>query len=59
MAPAIDYSNAAIQCADPVEPCSHGDYMGWFDLFYCIDPKSWAFLGVAVALFFSTVGAAW
>jgi len=43
----------------PVEPCTTGDYAGWFDLFYCIQPQSWAFLGVGIALSFSTIGAAW
>ena len=42
-----------------VEPCSSGNYQGWRDMFYCIQPASWAFLGVALALALSILGAAW
>ena len=32
---------------------------GWQDLFYCIHPSSWAYMGVALALSLSIIGAAW
>jgi len=39
--------------------CINGDYQGWKDMFYCIDPASWAFMGVALSLGLSIIGAAW
>lgn len=53
------YAAATVDISLPVQPCTSGNYQGWFDLFYCINPNSWAFLGVGIALAFSTVGAAW
>ena len=32
---------------------------GWKDVWYCISPFSWGYVGVAMALFFSVMGAAW
>mmetsp|Transcript_35736 Transcript_35736/g.48210 ORF Transcript_35736/g.48210 Transcript_35736/m.48210 type:complete len:99 (-) Transcript_35736:378-674(-) len=32
---------------------------GWMDLWYCIDPNAWAFIGLALALTLSVIGAAW
>lgn len=39
--------------------CAAGLYSGWTDMFYCISPYSWAYMGVAIALGFSIIGAAW
>lgn len=39
--------------------CNTHDYAGWKDMFYCIDPMSWAYLGVALSLGLSIIGAAW
>lgn len=36
-----------------------GPYSGWKDVWWCISPYSWGYLGVAMALFFSVIGAAW
>jgi F0F1-type ATP synthase membrane subunit c/vacuolar-type H+-ATPase subunit K len=35
------------------------NYEGWKDVFYCMDPSSWAYMGVALALGLSIIGAAW
>ena len=32
---------------------------GWNDMFYCISPSSWAYMGVALSLGLSIIGAAW
>jgi F0F1-type ATP synthase membrane subunit c/vacuolar-type H+-ATPase subunit K len=32
---------------------------GWKDMFFCISPYSWAYMGVALALGLSIIGAAW
>ncbi len=32
---------------------------GWREMFYCIHPASWAYMGVAISLTFSIIGAAW
>ena len=32
---------------------------GWKDMFYCISPYSWAYMGIALALGMSIIGAAW
>ncbi len=39
--------------------CKTGDYTGWKDVFYCADPASWAYMGVALALGLSIIGAGW
>ncbi len=39
--------------------CTTGEYAGWKDMFYCTDPFSWAYMGVALALGLSIIGAAW
>jgi hypothetical protein len=39
--------------------CAAGNYQGWKDMFYCISPYSWAYMGVALALGLSIIGAAW
>ena len=39
--------------------CAAGVYTGWKDMFYCISPYSWAYLGVAIALALSIIGASW
>ena len=36
-----------------------GPYSGWKDVWFCISPYSWGYVGVAMALFFSVIGAAW
>jgi len=43
----------------PYQVCLDGNYTGWMDLFYCIEPHSWAFLGLAFSLGFSIIGASW
>jgi len=39
--------------------CVNATYQGWMDMFYCISPYAWAWMGLAMALGFSIVGAAW
>ena len=39
--------------------CIDDSYTGWAQMFYCIQPQAWAFVGLAVALGLSIVGAAW
>lgn len=39
--------------------CVPGEIAGWKEMFYCINPVSWAYMGVAIALGFSIIGAAW
>ena len=39
--------------------CQSGAYNGWMDMFYCIDPNFWAFMGLAIVLGASIAGAAW
>ena len=39
--------------------CSQDYITGWKDMFFCINPVSWAYMGVAIALGFSIIGAAW
>jgi len=34
-------------------------YNGWKDMFYCIHPLSWAYMGVALSIGLSIIGAAW
>lgn len=47
--------------ADPINTfvCYTGLYEGWKDMFLCISPYSWAYMGVAISLGFSIIGAAW
>ena len=42
-----------------VAVCDAGDYQGWMDIFYCIDPNFWAFFGLGITLGASIFGAAW
>ena len=39
--------------------CKDAIYSGWKDMFYCTNPSSWAYMGVALALGLSIIGAAW
>lgn len=39
--------------------CVNDAYQGWIDMFYCITPYSWAYMGLAAALGLSIIGAAW
>jgi hypothetical protein len=39
--------------------CADGVYTGWKDMFYCIDPNAWAYMGVALSLGLSIIGASW
>ena len=39
--------------------CNYGYYSGWQDIFYCINPSFWAFLGLGFVLAMSIAGAAW
>jgi len=39
--------------------CETYEYTGWKDMFYCTEPASWAYMGVALALGLSIIGAAW
>lgn len=39
--------------------CQTYDYQGWKDMFYCTQPSSWAYMGVALALGLSIIGASW
>lgn len=39
--------------------CINETYTGWMDMFYCITPYSWCWLGLALALGLSIIGAAW
>ena len=49
----------ACQYAYTVGVCNAGDYQGWMDIFYCIDPNFWAFMGLGITLGASIFGAAW
>jgi hypothetical protein len=42
-----------------VEPCMSGQYTGWMDMFYCVDPSAWIWYGTALSLFLSILGASW
>ena len=44
---------------DPLYHCLTGEYDGWKDMFYCTDPSFWAYMGVALSLGLSIIGAAW
>ena len=39
--------------------CQTHLYQGWKDMFYCISPYAWAYMGVALSLGLSIIGAAW
>ena len=41
------------------EVCTSGEYAGWKDLFYCISPYAWLYVGIALAMGLSILGAAW
>lgn len=41
------------------EVCLTGDYTGWRDVFYCISPYAWNYVGIALAMGLSIFGAAW
>ena len=45
--------------AGGVEICYDNSYKGWLELWYCIDPNAWAFIGLALSLTLSIAGAAW
>lgn len=34
-------------------------YYNWSNMFFCIDPLAWAYMGVALSLGLSIIGAAW
>jgi len=39
--------------------CLTGEYGGWRDMFYCITPFAWTYIGIALAMGLSIAGAAW
>ena len=39
--------------------CFTGNYSGWMDMFYCINPTAWLNIGIALAMGLSIFGAAW
>ncbi len=43
----------------PYLTCVKNTYDGWKDMFYCTEPSSWAYMGVALALGLSIIGASW
>ena len=45
--------------AGTVGVCAAGTYTGWRDVFYCIDPNFWAYVGLSMVLGASIIGAAW
>ena len=45
--------------AQTVGVCVLGNYAGWKDIFYCIHPGFWAFIGLTMALGLSVIGAGW
>lgn len=44
---------------DPFICGDNGNIAGWKDMFYCVSPYSWAYMGVSLALGLSIIGAAW
>ena len=43
----------------PYTVCQTGKYAGWADLLYCIEPVTCVYIGIALALGLSILGAAW
>lgn len=43
----------------PYQVCQTGNYRGWGDLIYCIEPITCVYFGIAFAIGFSIIGAAW
>ena len=44
---------------DPFVTCQTGNYLGWMDILYCIEPVTCVYIGIAIALGLSILGAAW
>ena len=49
----------ATHYSQTTEVCVTGAYTGWMDLFYCISPYSFFYVGLALSLTLSILGAAW
>jgi len=45
--------------ANTVGVCVLGNYTGWKDMFYCVNPQFWAFIGLSIVLGVSIIGAGW
>ena len=43
----------------PYTTCQTGNYLGWMDILYCIEPVTCVYIGIAIALGLSILGAAW
>jgi len=57
--PAASSTPAAIDDPQPYTVCQTGNYIGWVDLLYCIEPVTCVYIGVGIVLGFSIIGAAW